>query len=155
MFVHFSKPTDTITSSTLLSNNKFLALGFVCPLATFLLPATILVQIGTALGDTTNIVWLAGGWSVASSVSFSIAGSLSDIFGRRYVTLTGQALSIIGAVRMKWIPFSRKLRFSQVVGGTAKTTSVVVAGSTILGFACGIVFVAYAGIPELLPNKWR
>ena len=24
-----------------------------------------------------------------------------------------------------------------------------------MGFGCGIIFVAYAGIPELLPNKWR
>lgn len=58
----------------------------------------ILFQLGTELGDTSNIAWIPGGWSIASSVSFSIAGSLSDIFGRRYVTLSGQAFAVVGAV---------------------------------------------------------
>ncbi|KAI1614687.1 fungal trichothecene efflux pump [Exophiala viscosa] len=35
------------------------------------------------------------------------------------------------------------------------TTLHVAAASTVLGFGCGIIFVGYAGIPELLPNKWR
>jgi hypothetical protein len=32
---------------------------------------------------------------------------------------------------------------------------MIAAGSTVIGFGCGMIFVAYAGIPELLPNKWR
>lgn len=77
----------------------FLALAFVPSLTSgFILPAGILVQIGTELGDTTNIAWLPGGWSIASSVSFSIAGRLSDIFGRRWVILTGQAMALVGLV---------------------------------------------------------
>ena len=64
----------------------------------FLLVTAILFQIGTELGDTSSIVWMPGGWSIASSVSFSIAGSLSDIFGRRYVTLCGQLFAVVGAV---------------------------------------------------------
>ena len=38
---------------------------------------------------------------------------------------------------------------------TANTTLTVAAGSTIIGFGCGIIFVSYAGIQELLPNKYR
>lgn len=38
---------------------------------------------------------------------------------------------------------------------TAQTTLTVAAGSTVIGFGCGIIFVSYAGIQELLPNKWR
>lgn len=58
----------------------------------------ILAQIGTALNDMENIVWIPGGWSVASAVSFSIAGGFSDIFGRRYVLITGQIVTLIGCV---------------------------------------------------------
>jgi hypothetical protein len=29
------------------------------------------------------------------------------------------------------------------------------AASTVIGFGCGIVFVSYVGIQELVPNKWR
>lgn len=43
----------------------------------------------------------------------------------------------------------------QIVACTAKTTLTVAAGSTIVGFGCGIIFVSYAGIQELVPNKWR
>lgn len=62
------------------------------------LPAGILEQIGSSLGDTANIVWIPGAWSVASAVSFSIAGGLSDIFGRRYVLIWGQFIVLLGAV---------------------------------------------------------
>lgn len=72
----------------------------MCPVsAGFTLITAILVQVGTDLGDTTNIAWIVGGWSVASSVSFSIAGSLSDIFGRRHTIIVGEVLAIVGAVR--------------------------------------------------------
>jgi MFS family permease len=38
---------------------------------------------------------------------------------------------------------------------TANTALTVAAGSTIIGFGCGIIFVSYAGIQELQPNKYR
>jgi MFS family permease len=59
---------------------------------------SVLVQIGTALGDIGGITWIVGAWSIASSVSFSIAGSLSDIFGRRYLIIAGNLVTLIGAV---------------------------------------------------------
>jgi hypothetical protein len=45
--------------------------------------------------------------------------------------------------------------YTQIIGCTAKSTLVVAAGSTLVGFGCGFVFVAYAGIPEMLPNRYR
>lgn len=67
--------------------------------AGLLLPTGILQQIGQELGDTEDILWIPGGWSIAAAVAFSIAGGLSDIFGRRWVLMSGQALTIIGGVR--------------------------------------------------------
>lgn len=66
--------------------------------AGLLLPTGILQQIGQQLGDTDNIIWIPGGWSVASAVAFSIAGGLSDVFGRRWVLMAGQLLTLIGGV---------------------------------------------------------
>lgn len=43
----------------------------------------------------------------------------------------------------------------QIVAATAKNVSTIIVASTFLGFGCGIIFVSYAGISELLPNKWR
>ena len=62
------------------------------------MPTQILQQIGMALGDTEHIAWIPGSWSIGSAVAFSIAGGLSDVFGRRYVLLSGQTIVLVGGV---------------------------------------------------------
>ncbi|KAK4941295.1 hypothetical protein LTR10_018705 [Elasticomyces elasticus] len=125
--------------STILSI-VFVGASIVAPIACgFIVATSILYQIGTALGDTTNLGWVVSGWSIASSVSFSLAGSLSDIFGRRCVILSGEVISLIGSV----------------IASTSTDLSTLIVGSTLLGFSCGFVLVSYAAIPELLPNKYR
>ncbi|KAJ9643789.1 hypothetical protein H2204_001934 [Knufia peltigerae] len=42
-----------------------------------------------------------------------------------------------------------------IIACTAQSTLTLVAASTVIGFGCGIIFVSYAGIQELVPNKWR
>ncbi|KIW90309.1 uncharacterized protein Z519_08953 [Cladophialophora bantiana CBS 173.52] len=117
-----------------------LAMSYICPISCgFSLATGIIIPIGTDLGDTTKITWLVGGWSIASSVSFSMAGGLSDVFGRRWTILSGQIFCVVGSV----------------VAATAQDVSTIIVASTFLGFGCGIIFVSYAGISELLPNKWR
>jgi MFS family permease len=78
---------------------QFLALSFVAPLScAFNLATSVLFQIGADLGDVDNISWIVSGWSIASAVSFSVAGKLSDVFGRRYVVISGQSFTLIGCV---------------------------------------------------------
>lgn len=84
--------------------------------AGLLLPTGILQQIGQQLGDTENIIWIPGGWSVASAVAFSIAGGLSDIFGRRWVLIFGQALTLIGGVSPPTSPFFKKKKKKKKFG---------------------------------------
>ncbi|KUJ12948.1 putative efflux pump antibiotic resistance protein [Mollisia scopiformis] len=132
-------PVERVSASTILAI-FFMGMSYVPAISMVLvLPAGILEQIGQSLGDTENIVWIPGGWSVASAVSFAIAGGFSDIFGRRYVLIAGQVITLIGAI----------------VGATAQKTTIVAAGSTIAGFGAGVIFVSYPGITELLPNKYR
>lgn len=38
---------------------------------------------------------------------------------------------------------------------TAKGLRAIVAGEALIGFGSGLMFVSYAGVPEMLPNKWR
>ncbi|KAK5222205.1 hypothetical protein LTR72_006462 [Exophiala xenobiotica] len=131
---------ETPSLSTILAVIS-LALSYICPISCgFALVTGILVRVGTELGDTDNkITWLVGGWSIASSVSFSMAGNLSDVFGRRWTIVCGQLFNIAGSA----------------VAATAHSVEQIIVGSTLLGFGCGIVFVSYAGISEMLPNKWR
>ncbi|KAH8788291.1 fungal trichothecene efflux pump [Diaporthe sp. PMI_573] len=121
-------PEPKVSLSTILAV-FFMGLSYVPAIsAGLLLPTGILQQIGQQLGDTENIIWIPGGWSVASAVAFSIAGGLSDVFGRRWVLMAGQLFTLIGGVA---------------------------AGTTIIGFGAGTIFVGYPGISELLPNKYR
>jgi MFS family permease len=78
---------------------QFMGLGFVGPVGIgFLLVAAIVVQIGEALDGVSSITWIIGAWSIAASVAYPIAGSLSDVFGRRYLVALGQVFTIIGGV---------------------------------------------------------
>ncbi|KAK4935615.1 hypothetical protein LTR10_023376 [Elasticomyces elasticus] len=125
--------------STLLSV-FFLGLSFVPAYACgFLMMAGVLAQIGTDLGDVSLITWLLGAWSIAGSVSFGLAGSLSDVFGRRYMMLAGLVFMLIGSI----------------VASTAKKMTDMIAAEALIGFGTGFISIAYAGIQELLPNKYR
>ncbi|KAM0339650.1 hypothetical protein ACHAPU_010832 [Fusarium lateritium] len=118
----------------------FMGLTYIPAIATgFLMPTQILQQIGMALGDTENIAWIPGSWSIGAAVSFSVAGGLSDIFGRRWVLLSGQTIILVGAI----------------VCAFAETTLRIVTGTTLIGFGAGVIMVSYPGISELLPNKYR
>ncbi|KAF4993504.1 hypothetical protein FGRMN_6433 [Fusarium graminum] len=118
----------------------FMGLTYIPAIATgFLMPTQILQQIGMALGDTENIAWIPGSWSIGAAVSFSVAGGLSDVFGRRWVLLSGQTIILVGAI----------------VCALAETTLRIVTGTTLIGFGAGVIMVSYPGISELLPNKYR
>lgn len=115
-----------------LSFGPAVGLSFVCV-------ASIVVQITNELGDASQLPWVVGAWSLATACSFSLGGPFSDIFGRRSIILAGQVVVLIG----------------NIVGGTAQNTQSIIAAETLVGLGTGFVFVAYAGVPEMLPNKWR
>lgn len=78
---------------------QFLGQSAVAPVSIgFLVSSAILYQIGLRLNNTTEILWVVAGWSIASSVSFSLAGSLSDIFGRRNIMLAANVFCLVGSV---------------------------------------------------------
>ncbi|KAK5459896.1 hypothetical protein LTS15_004025 [Exophiala xenobiotica] len=118
----------------------FLGTSFTGPIIFgFILVTPILVQLSQVLGGENIDFWIPSGWGAAAAVGFSIAGRLSDIFGRRYVILVGQLLTVVGAA----------------AAASAHSMNQLIAGEVILGGSIGTVSVAYAGISEILPNKWR
>ncbi|KAH6672645.1 fungal trichothecene efflux pump [Plectosphaerella plurivora] len=108
------------------------ALGFTC-IASIVVPVTI------DLGSDQDLAWVVGAWSLSTACSFSLAGPLSDVFGRRHLILFGQFVVMIGCI----------------VCGVGQSVVALIAGETVIGFGTGFVFVCYAGVPEMLPNKWR
>ncbi|KAK5061528.1 hypothetical protein LTR84_008072 [Exophiala bonariae] len=118
----------------------FLGTSFTGPIIFgFILATPILVQLSEKLGGENITFWIPSGWGAAAAVGFSIAGRLSDVFGRRYVILVGQLLTIVGGA----------------IACSAQSMNQLIAGEVILGGSIGTVSVAYAGISEILPNKWR
>jgi hypothetical protein len=74
----------------------FLGTSFTGPIIFgFILATPILVQLSQKLGGENIDFWIPSGWGAAAAVGFSIAGRLSDVFGRRYVILVGQLLTIV------------------------------------------------------------
>lgn len=87
---------------------------------------SVLVPISLELqGSTENVSWMASGWSLAASVAFTLAGQLSDFFGRRDTLLFGQIVLIIG----------------HIIGATSQSVHQGIAAMVILGFGTGTAFV--------------
>lgn len=122
---HAEKLTWSVALSAL-----FLGTSFTGPIIFgFITVTPILVQLSERIGGETIDFWIPSGWGAAAAVGFSIAGRLSDIFGRRYVILVGQLLTVIGGI----------------IACTADTMNQLIAGEVILGASIGTVSVAYAG----------
>ena len=122
--------------------------------------APVITLIGTDLGNTLTISWIVSAFGIASAVAFTIAGSLSDVFGRRYIIISGQVLALVGAVSWhQGVRFSSRALADrldcQIACATAKSTTTVIAGSTVSGFASGLILTVYAGVQELCPRKYR
>lgn len=119
----------------------FLGTSFTGPIMFgFILVTPILVQLSQKIGGENISFWIPSGWGAAAAVGFSVAGRLSDIFGRRPVILFGQFLTVIGGI----------------IACTSKTMNQLIAGEVILGASIGTISVAYAGTcgnPSLKPSK--
>jgi MFS family permease len=69
-----------------------------------------------------------------------VAGSISDLVGRRYLGLSGAAMVITGLI----------------VLGTAQRMEIGIAGMAITGAGAGIAqTISVAGISEIVPAKHR
>ena len=108
----------------------FLGTSFTGPIMFgFILVTPILVQLSQKIGGANIDFWIPSGWGAAAAVGFSVAGRVSDIFGRRPVILFGQVLTIVGGI----------------IACTSKTMNQLIAGEVVLGASIGTVSVAYAG----------
>ncbi|KAL8286119.1 hypothetical protein RB600_010215 [Gaeumannomyces tritici] len=101
--------------------------------------AAVVAPVTQELGGFDKLAWVVGAWSLATACSFSVSGALSDTFGRRNPILLGQVLSIVGFI----------------MGGVARNVETLIAAEAFIGFSTGLIFVSYAGVPEMLPNKYR
>lgn len=104
-----------------------------------LMPSAVLTTINNALGPSPLISWWAIGRTAAQSVTFTLVGRLSDIFGRRWFFLGGNALALVG------------------IAITASSFSIaqLAIGSAITGIGEAVQNSYTIALAELVPNKHR
>ncbi|RDA82429.1 hypothetical protein CP532_2404 [Ophiocordyceps camponoti-leonardi (nom. inval.)] len=94
----FNEQTNYVPKRTIIT--IFLACASVDLLA--LMDQTTLAAslyiIGSALGSTDQVSWIAGGYFITSTVGQLLYGRLSDIWSRKVILLTGLAIFFVGSL---------------------------------------------------------
>jgi MFS family permease len=97
------------------------------------------VNINDALGPVPYYIWIALAYQLGLAVAITVSGRMMDIWGRRWIMVTGNILGVVGCI----------------VSGTAHSVGVVIAGLAITGIGGGIQQQTNACVVELIPMKWR
>ena len=102
--------------------------------------ATILPVVGRHLGDLRLYGWVFSAFLLASLIGIVIAGTLADRVALGRLMLAGLALFALGLI----------------IGGTAPTMLVLVAGRAVQGLGAGVVpAVAYVAISRCYAEESR
>ncbi|KAI1618323.1 fungal trichothecene efflux pump [Exophiala viscosa] len=118
-------------------------LGFIFSYAAgflaYTMIANVLYVIDADIGPSPQIIWVLLVFTVCQTVTFTIFGRLSDIFGRRWYYIGGNLLAIIGFI----------------VSSQAKSVNAVIGGSVLSGIGCGVQITGCVISGELIPNAYR
>lgn len=93
----------------------------------------------TQLGDPSAAVFYVALYTMTVTIAFMVCGANSDLFGRRWFIVGGNAIMFVG----------------YILGGAAKNNTAMLAAMALIGFGAGNAQLAAFALPELLPNKWR
>lgn len=101
--------------------------------------AAMLSLVNADLGPDPRYTWVTISWNLGGAIVVTIAGRISDLFGRRYFFLAGSSLLCIGSI----------------VGCTAQSISQMIASGVIFGLGSGCLEMVFGAIQEIVPNRWR
>lgn len=132
-------PKGYFRSPLFLGSYTAAGLGLLAAIAGFSFIAPVLSIINEDVGPSTNISWIAILYTLAIAVGLTVAGRLGDLFGRRYVFITGAVLGVIGSI----------------VSALANSVTVLIVGMLFIGLAASTQVSYFYVIAELTPNKYR
>ncbi|KAK4941425.1 hypothetical protein LTR10_018694 [Elasticomyces elasticus] len=116
-----------------------LCLGNISNYLGFVLPVNSLALIDEDIGPSSNINWVALAYTLGLSVGFLLVGRLSDIFGRRWFFIGGNAFALIGSI----------------IGSSATYVDDLIGANLLSGLAGAVQISFTVAIAELVPNKHR
>ncbi|KAH0840981.1 siderophore iron transporter [Fonsecaea pedrosoi] len=86
-----------------------------------------------------NSIWIILSLTICQTVSFTIVGRLSDLFGRRWYQIIFGTIAFVG----------------YIVASRAKTVNTLIGAGVLMGFGSATQTHCAAIGAELLPNKYR
>jgi len=116
-----------------------LLLGYMAAVFCIQMVSAILTTINADIGPSTSYAWLATAQIVPVGVFGPLVGRLGDIYGRRNFILLGNLFGLIGCV----------------VCATAGSVNVAIGGGIFIGTASALQQIAWSGITEIVPRKYR
>ncbi|KAK8037756.1 hypothetical protein PG991_001102 [Apiospora marii] len=113
--------------------------GSICAYLSWVMPANTLSLINADLGPSPDIGWVGTAYLLGNGIGFLLVGRLSDIFGRRWMVLACNTLSIAGCV----------------LGAAAPSVGALIAATLLNGFAAAGQLSHQVVLGELVPNRLR
>ncbi|KAK8024611.1 trichothecene efflux pump [Apiospora rasikravindrae] len=111
----------------------------ICAYLSWVMPANTLSLIDADLGPSNDIGWVGTAYLLGNGIGFLLVGRLSDIFGRRWMVLACNSLSIVGCV----------------LGAAAPSVGALIAATLLNGFAAAGQLSHQVILGELVPNRLR
>ncbi|KAH7088006.1 fungal trichothecene efflux pump [Paraphoma chrysanthemicola] len=134
-----SVPAGYYTSPNFLGTLLGIGLGIFTGTSSFALPAGALATINKDIGPDPNYVWIGLVNTLMLAIGYTIVGRVTDLCGRRYFIIGGNAVGVIGTI----------------ISATAKSIPILIGGNVLMGLAASTQTSTPALLGELLPMKHR
>ncbi|EXJ76265.1 uncharacterized protein A1O5_00773 [Cladophialophora psammophila CBS 110553] len=132
---------STIPDDRLIVANEqqAMVLSYAVGFWAYVMPSFSLSVIEADLGKSENTIWIILSLTACQTVSFTVVGRLSDLFGRRWYQIIFGTIAFIG----------------YIVASRAKTINTLIGAGVLIGFGSATQTHCAAIGGELLPNKYR
>ncbi|KAF2731337.1 MFS general substrate transporter [Polyplosphaeria fusca] len=132
-------PKGYFRSANFLGSMFAIGASFGCGVGGFGLAAPVLAYINADIGPDPNLSWVSLSYLLTNSVGLLLVGRLSDLFGRRWFFIGGNALATIGCI----------------VAAVAPNIPALIAGETLIGLGAASQLSYAFAVSELVPTTYR
>ncbi|CAK7235759.1 hypothetical protein SCUCBS95973_009376 [Sporothrix curviconia] len=132
-------PAGYFRSLNFLGSMLGIGMSFCCGVGGFSLIAPVLSIVDADIGPNANLTWVSMSYLLTSSIGLIIVGRVTDIFGRRWWFIGGNAVGTVGAV----------------VCAAAPNIPALIAGETLIGIGASVQLSYAFAVGEIVPLEWR